>query len=125
MHAPPHHRSHMPRLDPFRFPSETGLRFALLIAFTLGSSIYIYGGLYIVFTVRPEEQAAVIECAGAVLRDLQTGSGTGLTGNVDWPLGIVGCTKPLIHSMAIWVSSGVALLFAAAWGIYWSLPRWK
>jgi len=37
---------YQPRLDPFTFPSETTLRFALLIVSVIGASLFIYSVLY-------------------------------------------------------------------------------
>jgi Zn-dependent protease with chaperone function len=37
---------HQPRLDPFTFPSETTLRFTLLIVSVIGASLFVYSVLY-------------------------------------------------------------------------------
>lgn len=111
----------VPRLNPFAFPSDTSLRFILLIVFVICGSFSLYGVLWWVFR---STQAAKFE--EAVL-GVWSGKFHGFNlANVQNTIeDLARRVQPAWHDLAIWKISGTVLTLGLATAIYWLLPVWK
>ena len=124
----------MARLNPFAFPSETSLRYALLIVFAVCGSLSLYGTLWGVF--HPQEHRIIRECALAVSREgidfIGQGRGPGQAASDDAMLhraqdaarDAMKCFRTMASQLQ-WKAAGTALTLGLALAIYWLLPAWR
>ncbi|MFC4115149.1 M56 family metallopeptidase [Nonomuraea zeae] len=105
--------------DPFAVPSQTALRFVLLMGMVIGTSLFAFNILY--FTLSP--QGAREERVYARCWEVTPGAG-------EPDIGAIGrrfaaCVAPYEQGKALWVAGGLALLLLVAGLIYWYLPAWR
>jgi Zn-dependent protease with chaperone function len=67
-------KSHQSRLDPFVFPSETTLRFALLIVSVISASLFIYNRFYWGYRITQIDVESFVNLAGACFSQANAGS---------------------------------------------------
>lgn len=110
-----------PRLNPFVFPSDTDLRFVLLVVSVLGSSVFIYNWLHIVVFLEGHQEARR-RCAASV-----GVGGANLPNKLPDAkvLDYMKCLDPFEQAQFLWTMSGVALLLVVAGAIYWAMPALK
>ncbi|WP_433518828.1 M48 family metalloprotease [Nonomuraea sp. CA-143628] len=106
-------------LDPFAVPSQTALRFVLLMGSIVGTSVFAFNILY--FSLSPQgasEERVYSRCwevaPGAEGSDIGAVAGR-----------LLACVAPYEQAKAVWVAGGLALLFLVAGLIYWYLPAWR
>ncbi|MEU7835121.1 M48 family metalloprotease [Nonomuraea sp. NPDC049129] len=106
-------------LDPFAVPSQTALRFVLLMGSIVGAGVFAFNILY--FSLSPQgasEERTYSRCwevaPGTEGSDIGAVAGRFLT-----------CVAPYEQAKAVWVAGGLALLFLVAGLIYWYLPAWR
>jgi TPR repeat protein len=120
--APPVSR---PRLNPFAYPSETTLRFVLLVIFVLCGSAVLYGNL------GPTDQGAV-PCTSQVWSELSK-LDMSSPANADGNAKVVGRdVNPLLAHCAgslrpviAWKLCGICLVIVVATIFYYLYPTWK
>jgi Zn-dependent protease with chaperone function len=116
--APPLRR---PRVNPFAFPSETTLRFILLVIFVVCGSAGFYGD----FRGPPDQ--ATKECTSQVFTNLSTLARSTAGDDRDAETAraaIVRCTARL-RPAALWKMGGVVLVILVAAAFYYLYPTWK
>jgi Zn-dependent protease with chaperone function len=118
------------RINPFAFPSDTDVRFFLLIVSLLGTSLYIFNVLYFsligggmgALSVYAQCDERATRLALALAR---RSGGAEPSSLLAWKAAAADqCTGPFGGTTAAWMLGGVALLLAVTWLIYWTLPAW-
>jgi len=116
--------SRRPRLNPFAFPSDTDLRFLLLIITVLGTSLFIYN--WICLQTHIQELLASVSCvlrhqqeskqafSALDVKALQTADNAGRQ-----------CMIPYDRIQTAYMIGGVVLVGAVAVVIYWLFPLWN
>ncbi len=116
------------RLNPFVFPSQTTFRFVLLIFAVLGSSLYMFNGLYFTASAHGLAQARAyarcLEGARAAEIEARAVSSRALA-PVRRSDAFRDCVRPTERKKAAWVLGGTALVVALAAALYLALPTWK
>jgi hypothetical protein len=113
---------HLPRLNPFVFPSDTALRFVLLVIFVVCGSMRLYGDLY----VNGRTDQALHDCISTLWSEIDRTRASLGTLEVT-PLisrdykSCMGSTWPQIRLGAV----GVCLTIVAAALFFWLYPAWK
>jgi Zn-dependent protease with chaperone function len=111
------------RLNPFAFPSETTLRFVLLVLFVLCGSVELYGSFGEHFN--PEAARAAERCVSDMVQDLRTLSGTAdetaAAAKTRIMPKIARCSE-LLRPRAIWKLAGVMVTVVLAGAIFLLLP---
>ncbi|MBN8611249.1 MAG: hypothetical protein J0L92_11720 [Deltaproteobacteria bacterium] len=97
---------HRPRLDLLRFPSDTGLRVALLIAAALGTSLFAYQWLSLGLL-----RTAFLRAAQACER---------VGGSIST---VKACLQPAERMQAGLIMLGLVLLIGVAGAIFWAYPH--
>jgi Zn-dependent protease with chaperone function len=97
----------LPRLNPFAFPSNTTLRFFVLIISVISSSLFIYTAMS--SPVLIDQLNAYIQCPT-----------TNATGNASRA-----CSAPFLLLHVLFLTGGIALVLGTATVIYWLIPLWK
>jgi Zn-dependent protease with chaperone function len=112
-----------PRLNPFVFPSDTDLRFVLLVVSVLGSSLFIYNWLYYVFFGSEYLRAhrRCLASAAATYPDTSVGA----IADPSTVFALEKCIEPAEQAQFFWIGTGVALLLVVAVAIYWAIPGLK
>jgi Zn-dependent protease with chaperone function len=117
-----------PRLNPFAFPSDTTLRFFLLVIFVVCGSGRLYGEFHIDV---PTDQAAG-ECASRAwseVSDLNMSTSADADRNAAIierdVLPLVAHCAALFRPGLVWNIGGIFLTLAAAAAVYWLYPIWK
>lgn len=120
----------MSRLNPFPFPSDTSLRFGLLIIFVLCGSFSLYGDLWWIF--HASEHQASRACASEIssrifklAKVLDPQSQNAMNGFAEETMRAVSYCSALLRPQANWQIGGVLLTVSLAIGIYWFFPSWK
>lgn len=105
-----------PRLNPFALPSETTLRFVLLIVAVLGTSIFISNWLYFTLTNSRREVERIGVCLQAERTATQTTGDALFGGQI-----LQACMAPGDHQKARWMLAGPAgaLLLGGALYLGW------
>lgn len=120
--APPVRR---PRLNPFAFPSDTTLRFALLVIFVLCGSALLYAEFQ-----GPTDQAAkaCVSQAWSQLSKLNMSSPADVDRNAaiakDVLPSLAQCAA-LLRPRVVWKISGMCLVIVVAAILYYLYPIWK
>jgi Zn-dependent protease with chaperone function len=107
-----------PRLNPFAFPSDTALRFGLLVAAVFGANLYVWQ--WIAGTRRHDEDLAG---AAACLRF----STAGATSTEQFDAAsdaFSACVRHLYRYQAWWMLGGTAALLVAAGALMLATPIW-
>lgn len=91
-----------PRLNPFLFPSDTSLRFALLLISVAGSALLFYQSMFNAFS-RAEFARLGLAC----------------------PEPPFACFDPYEFRQALVMLGGVVLVLATGAVLYWLVPAWK
>lgn len=118
-----------PRLNPFVFPSDTDLRFVLLVVSVLGASLFVYNWLYYdLFS--SEFLDATRRCqasAQAAYPDADpTADPSGaFNQRAAQTQAFERCLEPAERAQFFWIISGVALLLVVAAAIYRVMPALK
>jgi Zn-dependent protease with chaperone function len=110
-----------PRVNPFAFPSETTLRFVLLVIFVICGSAEFYGD----FRGPPDQ--ATKECTAKVFAGLSTLAPSTAGDNQDAETtraAIVRCGATL-RPAALWKLGGMVLVILVAAAFYYLYPAWK
>ena len=111
-----------PRLNPFVFPSDTDLRFVLLVVSVLGSSLFIYNWLYYLF-FRSEFLEAHRRCLASTAAAYPDSRGA--IADPSAVFALERCIEPAEQAQFFWIVAGVALLLVVAVAIYWAIPALK
>jgi hypothetical protein len=117
------------RLNPFLFPTDTDLRFVLLIVAVLGASLFIYAALF--FSLNSAQyQGAILQCLHAAGPPPDTSSATGdLLAQIPQRMlpgkAADACMEPQEQVELLWVTGGVISLLVVATFLYWIAPAWK
>lgn len=116
-----------PRLNPFVFPSDTDLRFVLLVVSVLGASLFTYTWLYQIFFGASfwDSFSRCMTSSTAGYRGDLSGTGTNSPAGIEQIRAFDECIEPLEHTQFLWIVSGVALLMAVSGAIYWTIPALK
>jgi len=115
--------SREPRLNPFVFPSDTDLRFVLLVVSVLGSSLFIYNWLYYVF-FGSEFLRAHRRCLASVAATYPDAS-VGAIAEPSTVFALERCIEPAEQAQFFWIGTDVALLLVVVVAIYWAIPGLK
>ncbi|MDQ3889655.1 MAG: M48 family metalloprotease [Actinomycetota bacterium] len=116
------------RLNPFAFPSQTTFRFVLLIFAVLGSSFYMFNGLYFTASAHGLAQAR------AYARCLEEARTSEVEARARSPRAVAAarrsdafqdCIRPTERKKAVWMLGGTALVVALAAALYLAFPAWK
>jgi Zn-dependent protease with chaperone function len=112
-----------PRLNPFAFPSDTDIRFVLLVVSIIGVSLYGYQLLYLnIPSIRKAEGVLLRQClalSGAGHPAATPGAAFDAAG------AFLQCMAAFRRETAAWTLVGAALMLGVAAAIYWLLPAWK
>jgi Zn-dependent protease with chaperone function len=111
-------RGRVTRLNPFAFPSDTDIRFVILIVAVIGASLFIYDALYYAISANAD-YVRMIEPQCFAAHPPYSGNSTAPED------AYFRCVQPLDQPEAEWVSLGIALLLSVAGVIYWAFPSWK
>jgi hypothetical protein len=107
-----------PRLNPFAFPSDTSIRFVLLIVFVICSSLSLYGALWWVFHSDSDQFSSAMNTWFDKFGILSLS-------NTQQMLDLARHAQPFWHDLAIWKISGAVLTLSLAIAIYWLMPTGK
>jgi Zn-dependent protease with chaperone function len=121
VNSPTHGR--VTRLNPFAFPSDTDIRFVILIVAVIGASLFIYDALYYAISANTDYIRMIDPQCRAAAHASYPGNSTAQ--QIAQATAYFQCEKPLDQSEAEWVSLGIALLLSVAGAIYWAFPSWK
>jgi hypothetical protein len=119
------------RLNPFVFPSDTDLRFVLLVVSVLGASLFVYNWLYYDFFASQfmETLRRCIASSPAVHRSTGAGAAADSLAAFDQKAAqsqaIERCIEPVERAQFLWIFCGVVLVLVVAAGIYWAIPVLK
>ncbi len=118
-----------PRLNPFVFPSETNLRFALLIVTVLGVSMYLtqiltMGIPFISQKWSNTQDSCSYEVYGQSAKDLSNPAVLSAL-DLNQVSRFLECMSSAQGEKAAWIVGGVMSLLALAAIIYWTFPIWK
>jgi hypothetical protein len=117
-----------PRLNPFLLPSETTIRFVLLIAAILTASLLISNILGPRFFV-PDLKSVASECKkNAILKIDQKRTYTDSEEQKileDFKIATAKCMVPYYQALILWKISGVLLVLGLAALLYWFFPIWR
>ncbi|RKH66380.1 M48 family metalloprotease [Corallococcus llansteffanensis] len=113
-----------PRLEAFAFPSNTSLRFVLLLVSVLGASTFFFRTLPV--GAVPDEacmqtsfQSAEAQIQGAMARLKTADPPVEMTSPVE-----AACMRPYVKALALRISVGMALLLVVSTVLFWLLPAW-
>ena len=109
-----------PRLNPFAFPSDTTLRFVLLVIFVVCGS----GKLYGYFGEDGRTDHSALECLSRNVPNLPMITTPTLEDNSRLWSSAVDCLKALRNG-SWWSISGIFLTIVIAAIFYWLYPVWK
>jgi Zn-dependent protease with chaperone function len=109
-----------PRLNPFALPSETTLRFLLLVVAVIGTSLFAYNWLFYTFTDGRAELAHYRVCLDA-MQTATSASGDPFYGNQV----LERCLAPLDHRKGRIMAAGAAGVLALAALLYLAWPVLK
>ncbi len=117
------------RLNPLNFPSDTDLRFALLILAVLAASTFGYTWLYNMPGVQGREYVkAMKHCTGKMAKAmpgdeaLERDPVATLRKQLEVSKKFSECLAPAERAKGYWISAGLAVLLALSALIYWALP---
>ena len=117
---------YQPRLDPFVFPSETTLRFALLIVSVIGASLFIYSMLYWGYLENQGSLEPIYNLARTCLsQDIPAPSVSNLNELTTASNAFAQCSEPLEKEFrsAAWLAlGGVGILLCLASILYSLFP---
>ncbi|GAC1646334.1 MAG: hypothetical protein NVS4B12_13240 [Ktedonobacteraceae bacterium] len=112
------------RLNPFAFPSDTDLRFLLLVVTVLGTSLFIYN--WISLQTHIQELLAVGSCELRHQQELkQALSALNDPAFKKAADAVRQCGDMLSRIQTAYMIGGVVLVIAVAVVIYWLFPLWK
>jgi Zn-dependent protease with chaperone function len=116
--------SRRPRLNPFVFPSDTTLRFMLLIVTVLGASLFIYNwiGLQTHFQDLLDSASCALRQTPNSVQALSALNVSAFQKSADV---VRQCTIPYRRIQTAYMIGGVVLVVAVAVVIYWLFPFWK
>jgi hypothetical protein len=112
-----------PRLNPFAFPPDTSLRFALLIVFVVCGSLSLHGELWSVFhsdRYRSTRTSVLAFVGNLNIQDLSD-----FTAASKFAEDLAQRVQPFERDIVRWKMSGVVLTLTLATAIYWFLPAWE
>jgi Zn-dependent protease with chaperone function len=113
-------RGPVARLNPFAFPSDTELRFVLLVVAVLSTSMLVYSAIYDRLPSTAEyKRAEYARCVTEVDPFVSSGSFIDL---VSRQLAFNQCTAMVDRGQADWMLAGAALVTAIGVGIYLTAP---
>jgi Zn-dependent protease with chaperone function len=120
----------MPRLNPFPFPSDTGLRFGLLLVFILCGSFGLYGDLWQVFHVSGDQAAnACTSRAFSQMLSSEKGidpqSQSSANKFAEETIREISHCSQLLEPKVKWQIGGVLLTIGLSLVIYWFFPALK
>src|SRR5688500_10741025 len=109
------------RLNPFAFPSDTDLRFVLLMVSVVGSTMFIYSWFYNLSPGATRETVAAAECLKLYppLGDL---FGPNRVDTSESIRRATECQVPYWRQLAAWSLGGVLAVAAVAAIAYWLAP---
>lgn len=111
-------------LDPAILPSDTSVRFAVLIAMVFASTTTIYMSLSL--SARPGVEEALPGCLSGLSLIVPSIMGTRDVKQAQSLLQVtVGCVKADAPVTAIWALIGLALVGLSAWITYRAMPQWR
>jgi Zn-dependent protease with chaperone function len=112
------------RLNPFAFPSDTDLRFALLIVTVLGASLFIYN--WISLQMHFQELLAVASCeVPQGPKSIQALSALNVPAFQNTANAVRQCGILYHRVETVYMLSGIVLVGAVAVVIYWLFPFWN
>jgi hypothetical protein len=113
--------SRRPRLNPFVFPSDTTLRFMLLIVTVLGASLFIYNwiGLQTHFQDLLDSASCALRQTPNSVQALSALNVSAFQKSADV---VRQCTIPYRRIQTAYMIGGVVLVVAVAVVIYWLFP---
>ncbi len=112
------------RLNPFAFPSDTDLRFVLLIVTVLGASLFIYN--WICLQTHFQELLASASCASHQgPKSIQAISALNVPAFQTAANAVSQCGIPYHRIETVYMISGVVLVGTVAVVIYWLFPLWN
>ncbi|MGJ7441997.1 M48 family metalloprotease [Aquipuribacter sp. MA13-6] len=107
-------------IDPRALPSDTSVRFLLLLAAVVSATLYLYTALW--FTLRGDTFLDVVARCGLEAGELAAGSAT------DTALVLAeqtACRSGVSREQALSSLVGTTMVLAAAYGLYRLLPLWR
>lgn len=110
----------MRALRPGCLPSDTAIRFLLVLAAVTSASLYMFQSLW--FTARGQQFAAVILQCAEQLGDLRGGAVGTVTAQLQAE---AQCRSGLSREQAAFAGAGSALILVVGWVGYRLLPRWR
>ncbi|MDT0385967.1 M48 family metalloprotease [Streptomyces dubilierae] len=114
--APPHPPPGR-TIDPWRVPSGTALRFALLSIALLGACVFIYNLFYFAFAPGGDGVLARYKQCASSASAARSGDA-----QPDFTHAFLGCVRPWEREKAYWVLAGIALFLLVAAAAYWWEP---
>jgi Zn-dependent protease with chaperone function len=117
-----------PRLNPLAFPSDTGLRFALLIVFAISTAVSSFNDFWVIFYNNEDQSiTACFARISAELPNLRTPQDydnfIARAWTELWPK-FADCAR-LMQPAAICSLVGVSFTIGLALALYWAHPYWK
>lgn len=107
-------------LSPQALPTDTFVRFLLLLAAVAAASLYLYDALW--FVLRGETFLDIVRRCGLDVGDLAAGS---VTDTATVMAEQAACWSGISREQSAFALTGTALVFVAAYGLYRLLPRWR
>lgn len=119
----------LPRLNPFLFPSETKIRFILLIISLLGVTLYTYLriGLLVFRGAWGRAEAACLVKVGPLSPSPALRAVDPLAWSQDFDAYLKAfreCDRPISLAQGGWMLGGVVLVLGLAFLLYWNYPRY-
>jgi TPR repeat protein/Zn-dependent protease with chaperone function len=117
---------HRPRLNPFAFPSDTTLRFVLLVIFAVCGGAQLYGD----FSEDAQMDKAVSECMSTIwskIDTIKTSSGEDayeIATLGKETLSLIPDCSEVLRARVWWNISGICITITLALIIYWLHPMW-
>jgi Zn-dependent protease with chaperone function len=121
-----------PRLNPFAFPSDLDLRFALLVVLILSASVFLYDGVWISwpghgtwFTTAAQTCLAIpggsLPTPGEISADSQGLAADRISA---YSQALNECERPIRQAIALWIVGGLIILLLVALAMFWAFPAW-
>lgn len=119
-------------MNPLDLPSDTDLRFVLLILAVLAASTFAYTWIHNIAQVRGREYVAEMKSCARELAKAKPGDDARERDSLAYLMAMLKaqkkfstCLKPAERARGYWISACLAFLLGMAWIIYGVMPRWR
>lgn len=114
-----------PRLNPFPFPSDTTLRFVILVGLAIAASGSVYADLWSAFNHGSAVAASNCQSESIAQMFRVAEAAKDLSELGEKQAHIISECSRLLGARGLWEIAGILLALGVATIIYWFLPSWK